>query len=157
MNVLVLYDSYFGNTEKVARAISDALAESHQVETRRVSEADPKKLDDVELLIIGSPTRAFQATKAATQFIQNIPRKAFANVRVAAFDTRIEFTKDHPNFLKGMVKTFGYAAEPLAKKLTKKGGTLVVPAEGFFVDDTEGPVTKGELARAAAWALKLTE
>lgn len=157
MNVLVLYDSYFGNTEKVAQAIGAALEESHQVETRRVSEADPKQLDGVELLIVGSPTRAFQATKSATQFIQNIPRKALENVRVAAFDTRIEVTENHPKFLKGMVKTFGYAAEPLAKKLEKKGGVLAAPAEGFIVDDTEGPVTEGELERAAAWARKLAE
>ncbi|MFC1983163.1 hypothetical protein ACFLV5_05230 [Chloroflexota bacterium] len=34
----------------------------------------------------------------------------------------------------------------------KKGGNLVVPEEGFFVKDKEGPLVDGEIERAARWA-----
>jgi hypothetical protein len=50
------------------------------------------------------------------------------------------------------VSIFGYAAEPIADRLQKKGGTLVTPPEGFYVGDTEGPLLDGELERATAWA-----
>jgi flavodoxin I len=53
------------------------------------------------------------------------------------------------------VKLFGYAAEPIAAKLQKKGGTLAAPPEGFFVGGTEGPLKEGELERAAQWARRV--
>jgi hypothetical protein len=54
-----------------------------------------------------------------------------------------------------MVKLFGYAAKPIANRLTKKGGVLTMEPEGFFVEGTEGPLTDGELERAAAWAQRI--
>jgi hypothetical protein len=71
-----------------------------------------------------------------------------------AFDTR--FTESNiaeaPAILGFFVRIFGYAAEPIAGRLEKKGGELVLPPEGFYVGDTEGPLLEGELERAAAWA-----
>ena len=52
-------------------------------------------------------------------------------------------------------RIFGYAAEPILKKLEKKRGEAVVPAEGFFVGGTEGPLDEGELERATAWAQEI--
>jgi len=54
-----------------------------------------------------------------------------------------------------MVRLFGYAAAPIAKRLKSKGGELVLAPEGFVVKDTEGPLKEGELDRAAAWARQL--
>jgi len=54
-----------------------------------------------------------------------------------------------------MVKLFGYAAEPIAKRLGRKGGELAVTPEGFLVEGTEGPLKEGELERAAAWAERI--
>jgi hypothetical protein len=54
-----------------------------------------------------------------------------------------------------MVKIFGYAAEPMAAKLKKKGGTVKNAPEGFIVGGTEGPLKDGELERAAAWTKEL--
>ena len=44
------------------------------------------------------------------------------------------------------------AAGPIAKRLAKKAGELVVPPKGFFVAGTEGPLKEGELERAVDWA-----
>jgi flavodoxin len=49
----------------------------------------------------------------------------------------------------------GYAAKPIADKLKKKGGKLVLPPEGFFVQGSEGPLKEGEVERAAEWAKQL--
>ena len=40
MKALVIYDSFFGNTEKVAKAIGGALGEPKDVTVSRVSEAN---------------------------------------------------------------------------------------------------------------------
>ena len=49
----------------------------------------------------------------------------------------------------------GYAAEPIAKGLKRKGGDQRLPPEGFYVADTEGPLKEGELERAAEWAQRV--
>jgi hypothetical protein len=57
-----------------------------------------------------------------------------------------------PRIVSLFMKLFGYAAKPIANKLKKKGGDLLVPLEGFFVKDSEGPLKDNELERAANWA-----
>ena len=62
-----------------------------------------------------------------------------------------------PGFLKFMAGLFGYAAEPIAKRLKKAGGDEAVTPAGFIVTDTEGPLKEGELERAAAWVKQILE
>jgi hypothetical protein len=57
--------------------------------------------------------------------------------------------------LRLFVKLFGYAAKPIADRLTKKGGELMIRPEGFFVEDTEGPLKTGELERAVGWVQQI--
>lgn len=151
MKVLIVYDSIFGNTEQIALAISNSLGSKENVETCRVSAIKPEQLIGVRLLIVGSPTRAFRPTKAITNFLKKIPSNGLKGVKVAAFDTRISSTDVNSRFLNILVKLFGYAAKPIADKLEKKGGELIIPPEGFFVKDSEGPLKDGELERAANW------
>ena len=152
MKVLIVYDSIFGNTEQIALAISNSLGSKENAETCRVSEMRPEQLNELGLLIVGSPTRAFRPTKAITNFLKKISSNSLKSVKIAAFDTRISTADINSRLLNVLVKLFGYAAKPIADKLEKKGGGLVIPPEGFFVKDSEGPLKDGELARAADWA-----
>jgi hypothetical protein len=43
------------------------------------------------------------------------------------------------------------------KKLERKGGHLAAEPEGFIVEDSEGPLKKGELERAGTWAKGIVE
>ena len=54
-----------------------------------------------------------------------------------------------------MVNIFGYAAQAIAHRLKSKGGDLILPPEGFYVEDKEGPLFIGELDRAQSWAKQL--
>ncbi len=157
MKALVIYDSYFGNTEKVAQAIGDALGPGENVQTLKVSDVKPEQLEGIELLIFGSPTRAFRATTAINGFLKRIPAGGLRGVKVAGFDTRIALEDVNSRVLNFFVRIFGYAAEPISKKLQKKGGEVAAAPEGFIVKDTEGPLKDGELERAAAWAKKILE
>jgi len=152
VKALIVYDSVFGNTEKIAKAIGDSLADLTSAEVVKVSEAKLEQLQETGLLIVGSPTRAFKPTKAIVDFLIQIPSNGLKGIDVAAFDTRVNTEDVNSRILNGFVKIFGYAAKPIADKLQKKGGNLVLPPEGFFVKDNEGPLKEGELERAAKWA-----
>jgi flavodoxin len=156
MKAMVVYDSVFGNTEKVAQAIGQALGSPEDVKVVRVSDAKPEQLVGLTLLIVGSPTRQFSPTGATTGFLKSIPKHGLKGVKVAAFDTRFtENAIEKVRILAFFVKIFGYAAKPITDRLQKKGGELVVPPEGFYVGDTEGPLLEGELERAADWAKEI--
>jgi flavodoxin I len=159
MKALVVYDSFFGNTEKIACAVGDAIGDALKsrvdVLTLRVGDVKPEHLAGLGLLIVGSPTRAFSASPETKAWLKTLAPRSLTGVQVAAFDTRIAVDEVKSRVLPVFVKLFGYAAEPIASSLTKRGGALVFPAEGFFVKDTEGPLKEGELERAAAWAQQI--
>jgi len=157
MKILIIYDSFFGNTEKITLAIKEALEKDStvsEVKALRVENADPENLESLSMLIVGSPTRAFRPSPAVTGFLKRIPPKGLAGKNAAAFDTGISPDDARPRFLKLFIRLFGYAAKPIAAGLVKKGASLVVPPEGFLVKDSEGPLKEGELERAALWAGK---
>jgi len=155
MKTLVVYDSFFGNTEKIAQAMGDALKSQVEVQTLRVGEVKPDHLTGLSLLIVGSPTRAFSASPATKAWLKALAPNSLRGIKVAAFDTRADMKDVNSRTLTAFVKLFGYAAEPIAASLTKRGGTLVVPAAGFFIEDKEGPLKAGELERATAWAQQI--
>ena len=156
MNAMVVYDSMYGNTAKVAEAIGQALGAPEDVRVVRVGEAAPEQLEGVALLVVGSPTQKFSPTGGTTRFLKGIPKNALEGVKVAAFDTRFTESKiEEIGILAFFVRIFGYAAEPIANRLAKKGGELAIPPEGFYVADAEGPLVEGELERAAEWARQM--
>lgn len=158
MKALVVYDSVFGNTEKIAQAIGAGLGPQAEVEVCRVGDVKPNHLMEADLLIVGSPTRGFRPTPATTKLLKGIARDGLKNVMVAGFDTRFSESQiaEGPAILGGLVKLFGYAAEPISKRLEKKGGRVVADPGGFIVTDTEGPLQEGELDRAAEWAREIS-
>ena len=153
MKILVVYDTYFGNTEKVAKAIGGAL--DGDVQVLRINDISAEQLTGLDYLILGSPTRAFKPTKAITNFLNHLSTGALSGVKVAAFDTRMDIKKVNNKVLTLMASIFGYAAKPIGTRLQKKGGNLVGEPEGFIVEDSEGPLKEGELVRASNWAKKI--
>jgi len=155
MKALVIYDSVFGNTEKVAQAIANALRPKVGVELLQAGNLTPAQLLGANLLIVGSPTRGFRPTEAVAALLKGINAKALSGINVAAFDTRLEADQVKSVATRFVIETGGYAAKRIANSLKKAGGTLVVPPEGFFVEDTEGPLKPGELERASKWGTTL--
>jgi flavodoxin len=146
VKALIVYDSTYGNTEKIAKAIGAAL--TGEVKVLRAGEVNPAELNAFDLLVIGSPTYGGRPMPSVAELLNKIPESAIKGKNIAAFDTRIP-TK--------LAKIFGYAADRIAKNLKEKGGNPVVPGEGFFVNGKEGPLKEGELERAASWAKGLVK
>ena len=60
---LVIYDSVFGNKEKIAQGIGEALGDARVKSVKEVNSSD---LEDLNILIVGSPTRGFQSSNWST-------------------------------------------------------------------------------------------
>lgn len=146
MKVLIVYDSVYGNTEKIAKAIGDAI--TGEVKVLRVGGVNSSELKTFGLLIVGSPTHGGRPTSAIQDFLKEISEPVIRGISVAAFDTRLTTR---------LVRIFGYAAGRIAKSLKRNGGTLIASPEGFFVKGKEGPLKEGELERAARWAKEITK
>ena len=160
MKALVIYDSQYGNTEKIAQALSAALSAAlgaapgsqAQVETLQVSNVKLEQLAGLDLLVVGAPTQRFRTTPAMLDFLKSLPANSLKGVRVAAFDTRLSLNDIESSTFRFIIKTGGFAAKHIGDALKKRGGVLIVPPEGFLVKDMEGPLLDGELERAADWA-----
>jgi flavodoxin len=150
LKVLIIYDSVYGFTEKIALAVAGAVTLPDEVKTVRVGDARTTDFPAFDLVIVGAPTQAGGPVKSVADFMQGLPGNALSGKRVAAFDTRFT-AKDKNAALRLLLKSFGFAAGKIADALAAKGGKLILPAEGFIVDGREGPLHEGELERAAAW------
>jgi flavodoxin I len=114
MKALIFYDSVYGNTEKIAKAIGSAIDDD--VKILRVDEVNASELALIDLLIVGSPTQGGRPTPAIRDFLSKVPESSLKGISVATFDTRLA-TK--------LVGIFGYAAKRIAGNLKEKGATLV--------------------------------
>ena len=161
MKALLIYDSCYGNTEKIAHAIGDGLAEglgaSGSVQVLPVGEAHFDQLAGWDLVIVGAPTHGSHPSPPMREFLDRVPDKALLGVKVAAFDTRTDM-----DTLNGAMRWFskfldrlGYAAPKISASLEAKGGQVVRPPEGFIVKGTEGPLEEGELERATSWGRQI--
>ncbi len=156
MKIHIVYDSFFGNTELIAKAISKGVSTgSNEVELIRTGEYNTE--EKPELLIMGSPTRQFSSSPLTKSVLGRIGSRSLKGLKAATFDTRIDLETIQSRPLKFMVDKGGYAAAKIARQLKKKGAEIIQKPEGFFVIDEKGPLKEGEEERAQEWGRKLTE
>jgi len=155
MTALIVYDSVFGNTERIALAMAQALPAEMAAQAIKVGQVQPGQLNGLQLLLVGSPTRAFRPTPAAVQWLKGLPAGSLANTRVSAFDTRIAPEEIKNALLRRLISWLGYAEKGISAQLRRAAGVSTVPSAGFFVLAAEGPLKEGELGRAAQWAQEL--
>jgi flavodoxin len=143
MNTLVVYDSQYGNTERIAQAIAHTLRAGGQASAIRVEVAQSLSLQNVDLLILGSPTQGFRPTPGMLSWLDHVSPGMRNGLAIACFDTRF----------RGRLWQRS-AAVVMARQLHTKGIEVLVPPESFYVKamKKEGPLLDSELERAATWA-----
>lgn len=151
MKALVVYDSAYGNTEKIAQAIG--LGMGKEAKVYQVKQAQQSGLVGLATLVIGSPTQGGRPTAEIHAFIDSLSGDVVKNVQCAVFDTRMP-VEEQVWPVKLLMRTIGYAAEKMGTHLAKKGGK-VVGVKGFVVKDKEGPLGEGEEKRAKEWGRSL--
>lgn len=158
MKAVVVFESMFGNSEQVARAIARGLEEYAEVVVRDVAHAPAGELA-ADLLVVGGPTHAFSMTRPTTredairqgarqgladrglrEWLQELPADLHG-LPTAAFDTRVTRVRRLP----------GSAARSAARALRRRHARLVVAPESFFVEDVSGPLAPEEVERAEQW------
>lgn len=144
MSTVVIYDTKFGNTEKIAEAIGRGVGACGSVRVMSTAEAARSLTDRPDLLIVGGPTQQRGPSPALRSFVDALPAQ-LRGVPAATFDTRY----------RGATWLMGSAANTTAKRLGKGGARLAAPPESFFIA-RGGPIEAqgleaGELERAEAW------
>lgn len=147
MKCIVVYDSTYGNTEKIAISIARALGSK----VIKAGEASSGELAGRDIVFVGSPTHGGRPTEKIQKFIDNLPSGKYPNLRAAVFDTRVKY--EEQNFaLKLLLKIIGYASPKMGDALKKKGIEIIEPIGWFYVNSKEGPLASSELERAVDWA-----
>jgi flavodoxin len=149
MNTLVVYDSVYGSTKKIAETIGRHF-DPQATGVLSVTKMNKVDLSAVDLLIVGSPTYGGQPTKAIQAWLTAIGPHELTGKRVAAFDTRM-YEKEQPLWLRFIMKIIDYAAPKIERVLVEKGGRSVARASGFLVATKEGPLKNGEVEQALQW------
>ncbi len=149
----MIYDSYFGCTQNIAEAIGLSLVDNAEV--INVQNINMALLPNIDVLIVGSPTRGFRPSEGIQKFLKSIPKNSLKGIKVAAFDTRLELSTINSKALRYIVEQGGYAAKSILKKLEKKGGIMITDPEGFLVTGEKGPLKEGETERAQKWVNEL--
>jgi flavodoxin len=144
MKTLVVYDSMYGFTEKIAKAIGSGIA--GEIKVVRFSDVKAGEVAGCDLLVVGSPTQGGRALKSIQEWVESLLETDIKNKKTAVFDTRIPAK---------WVKLFGYASGKIGDSLKKKGANLIVQPEGFLVKGAKGPLSDGEEERAGEWGKKL--
>ena len=168
-NAVVIYESMYGNTHRIAEAIGRGLGFAGAVTVVPVAQTTREMLDEADLVVVGGPTHVHgmsrpSTRKAAVDDAEKHPGKFVLDTdhegpgvrgwlaaldrrpapKAAAFDTRFA----------GPAMVTGQAARGIAKGLRRSGATLVARPESFFV--TKGTVLRaGEEERAEEWGWQL--
>jgi flavorubredoxin len=130
MKALVVYDSVYGNTEKVAKALAAGL-ESGGVGVD-VVKVDAVKFDEisaVDLLCVGSPVHAWSTSKPMNDFLERLKGvSGLSGKKAFAFDTKMKS------------RLAGSAAGKIERKLKDLGLTIAKPSESAVVKGRDGPL-----------------
>lgn len=162
MNVVVVYESHWGNTAAIARAVAEGLGPEARALT--TDEASAESIADADLIVAGAPVIGFSlasdkmrdniasdSSKAPwppdlshpsmRSWLRGLPH---GHGRSAAFETRIWWS---PRGATGDIE----------RGLRSAGYALVAKAAKFVVEGSYGPLRDGELERARQWGVELRE
>ena len=146
MKAVVVYDTYFLNTTRIAEAVTEAMeGEGAEARMERIYQLDFSSLGDIDMFIIGSPTHIGGMPRPVKSVLKRLLGDTLKGIRTATFDTRYQMP----------ARKSGSAALRIARMLKKLGGEELVSPESFFVTERRGPLVDGELERAKAWAGEL--
>jgi hypothetical protein len=162
MKAIVVYESLWGNTAAVARAIAEGIGPGAQALSTR--EATPEVIAGVDLIVAGSPVLAFKLpTEEIRDSLRTKPIDApspadlshpsmrswlaglrMGNARAAAFETRVR-------------GPFGHATPEITKALAAAGYLSTTKPLSIIVTGKYGPLKDGELERARQWGDELAK
>ena len=168
MKAVIVYESMYGNTRKIAEAIGEGLGRPQDVVVVPAGHVFPEVLADADLVVAGGPTHAWGMSRPGTRTtaVTNAHKPGSGLVlepdaagpglrewlssvehlpgRAAAFDTRLQA----PSAFTGRAST------GIVRKLRQRGCKPVGKPQSFLVTKAN-QLVPGEETRARAWGEQL--
>jgi len=152
MKGLVLFRSHYGNTKQIAESIAQQItALGHQVIVQDVRQKLPD-LQDLDFVMIGSPTRFARADGKALRVLKELRKKGFTTKPVAIFDTYGPVPTDPQELEKGKKWLYPGAAGIMHRVAQEQGlnvyqETLRCEVQGGM----KGPLAEHQLEKATSF------
>ncbi len=149
MKGIVIYDTSYGNTQKIAETLAGTLKESG-IDIDLFDIKNVKKLNgnDYNFLALGSPTKYGTMSFAMKFFLGKIKSEEWTNKPFIAFDT-----ENPENVKKSRAENKNWsAAEKIAEKLKEKNMKQILPVLKGLVQGWKGPLVDGEVERTKNYA-----
>jgi menaquinone-dependent protoporphyrinogen IX oxidase len=143
MKGLIVYESKYGNTKKVAETIIQGM-KNFKVDLKTPKEIKPKVAAEYDFLLFGAPNHFGRATRGIRKFIEKVAKETNEKKLVAVFDTYVK--EDYLKAVKSMEETINKNDKNF--KIIEKGLSIKV-------DDMKGPITEGELPKCKAFGEKI--
>jgi flavodoxin len=122
MSASVIFDTRYGNTEKIAGSLETGLKEAG-IETVCINAKDVpvESLKQYDLICVGGPTEAFTASKAIKEFLRKLKGIELSGKCAFAFDTKLDS------------RFSGTAAKFIEKELSNLNLRIIAPRESAIV------------------------
>jgi len=150
MKVIIVYDTIYGNTQRIAEAIMEGLGSGHESGLVRAEEANRATVENMDVLIVGSPTHGGWYSESLKVFFDVLPEGSLQGIPVCSFDTSLP-AKNQGFVVNRLTRLFGRAAPRISRELKKKGAKIV-DSKTFIVHGRKGPLKEGEIEHARVWA-----
>jgi flavodoxin len=137
---IIIYESIYGNTKKVADAIAEGIRESGEIDCIIAKTGEVHHTDDLakfDAVIFGSPNHNQEPSRNMLKFIERASIVDLDTKMGAAFDTYTGGNK-------------GIAVKKLEQVIRQKLPciTFVIDSFSAQVEDRKGPLAEGEIDRA---------
>jgi len=152
MKGIVIYDTSYGNTKKIAETLAETLKESGiEVDVFDVKDVKKVSAKDYDFLVLGSPTRFGTMSFAIRGFLGKVKGEEWINKPFAAFDT-----ENPENIERARIEKKEWsAAEKIAAKLRDKKMNELLPVLKALVIGQKGPLVEGEIEKTKEYARNL--
>jgi hypothetical protein len=165
VQALIVYETMYGNTEAVARALGTGLT-AHGAAASIVGVDDARNEDVLtcDLLLVGGPAHGHGRTRRATRTIalqhaEGVDGHPSIGAGLRGWLDRLPPGHGHPAVafdtrFHGPTALAGSAARQIAHRLTERGYHLVSERTSFLITSSN-ELALGELESAAAWGAAL--
>lgn len=144
MNVIILYDTKFGNTEAIAKAIGEGMKEVgfDDVLVQNGGKTTHNELLESDIWIFGCPTHRGKTSSHFKRLLKWMSKDTIPDTYGFAFETRLEESE-------------GGAARIIQEVMEGAGIEIINEPESFIVLGKEGPIADGEERRAMTLGRKI--
>ena len=144
MKAIVIYDTQFGNTERIAKELTSGMSDQGiSVDCFKVDTVHIDALTEYDLLAIGGPTHGFGMSGPMKTFMKKLEQVDLRGTKAFAFDT------------KNRSRFWGSAAKGIEKRMKKLGMNIVMPCASGIVKGLKGPLQDGTEAKFRQLGLEL--